>query len=85
MDYTIVEVLWVDAETIGDTGWLDLTEALESAKVPPPIMRTVGYVLVDTIDYIAITDSLGTKECGHVTKVPRSMIREYNEIRHMGQ
>ena len=75
MNYEIVEIFWVDAETLGDSGWMDLTEAMESAKVPPPIMRSVGFVLVDHEDFIAITDAVGAKECGHVTKIPTHMIQ----------
>lgn len=78
----IYHVWWVDAETFGDSGWNDLTEAMESAKVAPPIMQTVGFVLVETEDYVALTDSLGDKECGHVTKIPRSMIQRRELLIH---
>tara|TARA_R100000008_G_C3581481_1_gene168845 strand:- start:190 stop:465 length:276 start_codon:yes stop_codon:yes gene_type:complete len=78
----IHHIWWVDAETLGDTGWMDLTEAMESAKVEPPIMQTVGFVLVDHEDYVAITDSLGDKECGHVTKIPKVMIHRREILVH---
>ena len=32
-NYPIVEVLWTDAEEIGDVGWNDLKEQLKSAKL----------------------------------------------------
>lgn len=85
MAYIIVEVNWVDAETSGDCGWMDLTEALTDAILPPPIMRTVGYLLADEDEHIALTDSLGTEECGHVTKIPKKMIRKYHELRGLGE
>ena len=31
--YPIEEIFWIDAETLGDTGWMDLTEAVEAAIV----------------------------------------------------
>jgi len=80
MDYKIVEIFWTDAETIGDTGWMPLTEGVQSAKVPPPLMRTVGYVLVDHEDFISITDSLGDQECGHITKIPIHMIQRKTNL-----
>tara|TARA_Y100000310_G_C20585240_1_gene765052 strand:+ start:801 stop:1058 length:258 start_codon:yes stop_codon:yes gene_type:complete len=85
MEYKIVEVYWIDAETTGDGSWMDLTEAIESAILPPPIMRTVGFLLADEDDHISLTDSLGTEECGNINKIPRKMIRQLNEIRHMGE
>jgi len=88
--YPVEEIFWVDAETLGDTGWMDLTEAKEAASVPPPIMRSVGYVLVSNDDWVAITDAIGDKECGHVTKIPVYMIKrrqtlvEAQPMGHMG-
>jgi len=76
----IVEVFWVDAETIGDTGWIGLTEAMESARIAPPVMRSVGFLLIDHEDYIAITDAIGDKECGHVTKIPINMIKRRTNL-----
>lgn len=73
--YPIEEIFWIDAETLGDTGWMDLTEAVEAANISPPIMRSVGYVLVSNDSWVAITDAVGDKECGHVTKIPVYMIQ----------
>ena len=73
--YPIEEIFWIDAETFGDTGWMDLTEAKEAANMAPPVMRSVGYVLVSNDDWVAITDAIGDKECGHVTKIPVYMIQ----------
>ena len=71
----ILLIQWLDAETIGDTGWTDLDSARESARQPPPIMKTIGFVVHTCSTHIAITDSLGMQECGHVTKIPREMIK----------
>jgi hypothetical protein len=76
----MVRVVWVDAETIGDNGWQELDEVQASIETPPPLMKTVGFLLgIHTIDgqmtHVSVTDSIGDKECGHVTKIPMCMIR----------
>ena len=73
-------IVWIDAETLGDTGWSDLEEMRISAAEEPPIMNTVGFVLADEATHIAVTDSLGDKDCGHVTKIPKPMIISQKEI-----
>ena len=72
---SLVKVTWVDAETIGDTGWSDLEEMRLVAVQEPPIMQTVGFVLYDSPTHIAVTDSIGLKDCGHMTKIPKTMIK----------
>ena len=72
----IVRVTWVDAETIGDSSWQDLDETLEASEAEPPIMTTVGFVMGEYATHISLTDSIGTKECGHLTKIPRVMIKQ---------
>ena len=67
-------IVWVDAETLGDTGWSDLEEMQADAEKEPPIMNTVGFVMADTPTHVAVTDSIGENDCGHVTKIPKPMI-----------
>jgi|2_EtaG_2_1085320.scaffolds.fasta_scaffold00402_17 hypothetical protein len=71
----MIRVTWVDAETIGDSGWQDLSDIQHIKEVTPPVMKTIGFVLGDFDTHITITDSIGEKECGHVTKIPKEMIR----------
>lgn len=75
MEYEIVKVIWIDAETIGDSGWQDFIEISLILDTTPPIMSTVGFLLGEYSTHLTLTDSLGDKECGHVTKIPREMIR----------
>ena len=74
MDYPILEIIWVDAETFGGTEWNSLEDAMDNALKPPPTMRTVGYLLHETEEYYAVTDSIGPEECGCVNKIPRHML-----------
>tara|TARA_R110000737_G_scaffold242413_2_gene253674 strand:+ start:577 stop:834 length:258 start_codon:yes stop_codon:yes gene_type:complete len=76
----IVKVVWVDAETIGDSGWQDIADIHQIKECKPPIMSTVGFVLGEYDTHITITDSVGDKECGHVTKIPTSMINQITEL-----
>ena len=73
---TIVEIVWLDAEACGDSGWMDLREGIEEAAKMPPLMRTIGYVLYIGEEFISITDSIGPEECGMINKIPRQMIKE---------
>ena len=74
-------VEWVDAETIGDSTWMDIEEAKERAKERPPHMRTVGFLLHVGKDFITLTDSLGSNETGHLTKIPLLMIKRKQKYR----
>lgn len=76
MEYDIVKVTWIDAETIGDSGWQDLYDVTVAFDTTPPIMKTVGFLLGEYSTHLTLTDSLGDKECGHVTKIPREMIKK---------
>jgi len=71
----IVKILWIDAETIGDNGWQELEDLKSSIESPPPIMQTVGFLIGEYSTHISVTDSIGDKECGHLTKIPLCMIR----------
>ena len=58
-----------------ESGWLDLEEAL---KIKPPEVRSVGYVLKETKDYIILAadmdDSKDIKDVGRVTVIPGQWI-----------
>jgi hypothetical protein len=70
----IVEIRWQDAETYGDNGWTPMEEAKTNAEKAPPVMNSVGYLMYEDHNYIAITDSIGPEETGHITKIPKGMI-----------
>jgi len=74
-------ILWKDAQSFGGPEWVDHTEAYEWAHRTPPTMKTVGFVLKETEEWISITDSVGPNECGGVTTIPKVMILSMEKIR----
>ena len=74
-DYKIVEVIWTDAEEKGDVGWNDLKEQLTYAKKPCPDMKTVGYMVFEGKDHIAILSTIGEKECSTIEKIPAAFLK----------
>jgi hypothetical protein len=74
--YPIIKILWQDAVTSSEPGWTTKEEALHTASIPPPTMETVGYVIHNCENWIAVTDSVGEDEFSQVTKIPKSLIKE---------
>jgi len=74
------KVTWIDAQTLGDSTWSDLEEMKEEALTTPPTIHTIGYVLCNCDTHIALTETIGPEECGHVTKIPKGMIVEDYEL-----
>jgi len=70
----LYEVRWLDAYEM-ESGWLDLEDAL---KIKPPEVRSVGYVLKETKEYIILAGDLGSdqidKDVGRVTVIPGQWI-----------
>jgi hypothetical protein len=83
MENRIIEIFWVDAESVGDSGWQSLEESQATITSPSPIMKTCGYVLHEATDFIVVTDSLGTEECGQITKIPSCMVQSIHELGYM--
>ena len=76
----IVVVEWVDAMTIGGSGWLEKDEARTNAKEPLPIMVTVGFVLHEDKEQISLTSTIGPGETAQVNKIPKKMIETIREL-----
>ena len=74
-------IKWTDAITSSEAGWTSREDALMTASSALPIMYTIGYVLHNDESHIALTDSVGDDEFGQVTKIPKSMILEYDYLR----
>jgi hypothetical protein len=70
-------IKWKDAVTEGGGGWVASDEIEKIATSPLPIMNTVGFVLYETDEYICVSDSIGDKESGSITKIPTGMITEW--------
>jgi len=79
-EYELAEVIWIDAEEHGDTGWNNLKEQLAYAKKPCPSMRTVGYIVHEDDDHIALLSTIGPVECSTVEKIPRAFIKSINPL-----
>ena len=62
----LVRIRWEDAETFGDATWQDPDAAMRFAKTKPPIMSTVGHVIYNCHNWVAVTDTIGTEECSAV-------------------
>lgn len=73
-DYRLAMVEWVDAEEYGSVGWNDIKEVLAYAKKPCPQMRSVGWVVHEDDDHIALLSTLGTKECSTLEKIPKAFL-----------
>ena len=80
--YDIVEVIWIDAEEFGDTGWNDMKEMLRYAKKPCPDMRSIGYLVYRDDDHISLLSTIGNKECSTVEKIPVAFIKSIEILTH---
>ena len=81
MDYRLVEVLWVDAEEYGETGWNNLAAMKRYAKKPCPIMRTTGYVIYEGKSHISLASTVGDKECSTIEKIPTEFVKSIKDLR----
>ena len=72
--YKIVEVEWLDAEEGGEVGWNNTKEMLKIAKKLLPLMHTIGYLVHDGEDHIALLSTFHPDCCSTVEKIPRGMI-----------
>ncbi len=70
----IVEIVWKDAEELGEVGWNNLGEILKCSKKPSPIIKSVGYVIHEDSDHISILSSIGPEVCGSLEKIPKSFV-----------
>ena len=80
IDYMLVEVIWVDAEEYGDTGWNDLKAMKRYAKKPCPEMHSVGYVLLNDKHHITLASTIGPKECSTLEKIPTGFIKSISKL-----
>ena len=80
VEWEMVSVLWVDAESDGGSGWQDPEEMMEYARRPLPVIHTVGLLVYEDGEQIAVTDSKGPEEMGSVTKIPRQWVKQYHRL-----
>ena len=80
--FEMVQVVWIDAEEFGDTGWNDMKEMLRYAKKPCPDMRSIGYLVYRDDDHISLLSTIGNKECSTVEKIPVAFIKSIDILTH---
>jgi len=74
VQFEIVEVVWVDAEELGDTGWNNLKSQLRDAKKPCPVMRSVGYMVHRSDTHISLLSTMGKDLASTLEKIPTGFI-----------
>ncbi len=79
-EYSIVEVIWKDAEEHGDVGWNNLKSQLTYAKKPCPNMKTVGYCVYQNEDHISLLSTIGDKEASTIEKIPIGFVVSITEL-----
>ena len=80
--YPLVEVLWRDAEEVGDVGWNDLEEMLEAARDPCPLVYSVGYLVHDSETHISLIRAFHSEGCSTVEKIPKRFIENLEWVRN---
>ena len=53
VEWEMVSVLWVDAESDGGSGWQDPEEMMEYARRPLPVIHTVGLLVHEDEEQIS--------------------------------
>lgn len=76
-----VMVEWADITTF-NSGWLPPSAAAEQSQ--PTIIRTVGFVLEDTKDYLKLAmlqSQIEQNEVGVVCSIPRGTIKRFKVLK----
>lgn len=73
----VVLVEWVDAVCSGGTHWQSWEEIEEAVNAGPSKVRTVGMLLKNTDEYVAVCDTMieDGDSGGYVHIIPKGMIR----------
>ena len=78
-NFPIVVVDWLDAVTSGGSEWQTFEDIQEAVDNGPAMVRTVGMLLKQTADYVAICDTLQSDEQGDsggaVHVIPMGMVK----------
>ena len=80
--WPVVSVKWVDAEARGGPGWEDPEDMVEFALRPLATVQTVGLLIHECEQFIALTDSRGPDQVGAVQKIPKAWITEMEFMVH---
>mgnify|MGYP003647173436 CR=1 FL=1 len=80
LEYDVVEVIWVDAEEVGDTGWNNLKGQLRESKKPCPVMKSVGYCIYRSETHISVLSSMGKENASTLEKIPMSFVVQIKNL-----
>ncbi|HJN80392.1 MAG: hypothetical protein QF534_05105 [Phycisphaerales bacterium] len=72
--WPVVSVNWVDAEARGGPGWEDPEDMVEFALRPLATVHTVGLLIHECEQFVAMTDSRAPDQVGAVQKIPKAWI-----------
>lgn len=72
--WPVVSIRWVDAEARGGPGWEDPEDMVEFALRPLAEVHTVGLLIHECDEFVALTDSRGPDQVGSVQKIPKAWI-----------
>ena len=78
--WPVIAIRWVDAEARGGPGWEDLEEMVDFALRPPAEVLTVGLLIFENDDYVAITDTRSPDLTGGVQKIPKGWILSMDRL-----
>lgn len=72
--YKVVRVHWRDAATF--VGWHNLDEINQIAKEKSPLMKTVGWLIYQSDDFVLVALSVGEKSAADISKIPSAYIED---------
>lgn len=79
--FPVVEVVWIDAEERGETGWNDYAEMMREARRPCPTMHSIGYQVYRGDDHIALLSTVGPGVSSTLEKIPTGFIVSITVLR----
>lgn len=81
--FDIVQVWWLDHETMGGPDWQSIEEVLEWAEEDPAVGVSVGYLVYSDDDKIILVDVImDGHSCGCANKILRQDIIEERILVH---
>ena len=78
--YPILEVIWIDAEEYGETGWNSTKDILREAKKPCPKMHSIGYCIHRDKDHVTLLSTWNKDHCSTIEKIPTGFIYNITEL-----
>lgn len=80
-----VIVIWLDAETVGDGGWMPVKQLEKTLEEDLPTVISIGFIVEETKTYIAIADTVANDCVGVVNKIPWGMITSIERLAICGK